>query len=174
VYEARHVQLSHACAVKVLHAEVSGDVPAVQRAFADARAAAAIGHPGIVDVFDTGQTADGAPYIVTELLEGGSLAVRLGGLRRLPSSEAVELVAQALAALGSAHRRDLVHGNLKPSNLYVVETPGERPTLKLLDFGVRRLVSVANRDGFPAFGTPQFWSPEQVAGRTDIDHRSDL
>ena len=173
VVEARHGTLDRSCAVKILHPDVTANPERVDAAFADLRAAAALGHPGIVDVFDTDRTDDGRPFFVMELLDGHSLAARVGGGRRLAPAQAVELVGEALATLAVAHRRGLVHGDLKPQNLYVTQSPGERAFVKILDFVASRLL-VTGDDRVAQFAAPQFWSPEQAAGGTEIDHRSDV
>jgi len=173
VYEARHGTLDRPCAVKVFHAEVTAEPERVERAFADLRGATSIGHPGIVDVYDTDTTEDGAPYFVMELLDGYSLASRVDGGRRLSPVQAVDIVADALVALGIAHRRGLVHGDLKPQNLFVVQSSKARPAVRILDFGASRLVRTSD-DRAAQFGAPQYWSPEQAAGTEEIDHRTDI
>jgi serine/threonine-protein kinase len=173
VYEARHGTLDRPCAVKVFHADVTAEPERVERAFADLRAATSIGHPGIVDVYDTDTTEEGQPYFVMELLEGYSLASRVGGGRRLSPVQAVDVVADALVALGIAHRRGLVHGDLKPQNLFVVQSSKARPAVRILDFGASRLVRTSD-DRAAQFGAPQYWSPEQAAGTEELDHRTDI
>ena len=179
VYEAQHEIIGRRCAVKFLHPEIARNAEVVKRFVREAQAASAIGHPGIIDIYDVGTTPDGAPYLVMEFLDGRPLASYLGGGRRLPPVQAVELIAQALAALAAAHRRGVVHRDLKPDNLYVVERPGMPSAVKLLDFGISKFTQGGRpedrmtRTG-TVLGTPYYMAPEQAAGRPDVDYRLDL
>ncbi|HEX3765548.1 MAG TPA: serine/threonine-protein kinase [Kofleriaceae bacterium] len=175
VYMAEHELLRRPAAIKVLVPELSRDQDVVSRLFNEARAATAIRHPGIVEIYDVGWTAEGDGYIVMELLEGESLAVRLARAP-LPWRSALAVVRQIAGALAAAHAAGIVHRDLKPDNVFVTPDPevpgGER--IKLLDFGIAKLSSSENLTRIGAIvGTPAYMAPEQCRG-VAIDHRADL
>jgi serine/threonine-protein kinase len=181
VYAARHTVMGRRGAVKVLKGEMAKQTDTVQRFFNEARAAAAIENPGIVDVFDMGQTPDGTAYLVMELLDGESLAARLRRTRAMAPETAARLARQIAAALAAAHERGIVHRDLKPDNIFLVPDPettaGER--VKLLDFGIAKLHGELAADApvthtGALFGTPVYMSPEQCKGGVAVDHRADL
>lgn len=179
VHEARHQLIGRACAVKLLRPEIAHDAQAVQRFLREARAAAAIGHRGIVDVYDVGVSPQGRPYLVMELLRGESLGSRLHGGRKLEPAVAAEILVQVLDALAHAHRAGIVHRDLKPDNLFLVPERGGSESTKILDFGVSRMQrpdvpdEALTRSGM-VLGTPHYMAPEQAAGAPDVDHRIDL
>jgi serine/threonine-protein kinase len=179
VYGAEHTQLGRPAALKMLLPQMSADTGIVQRFFNEARAASAIDHPGIVEVFDFGTHTDGRAYIVMELLKGESLEARLS---RAPmtSGEASNIVAQVAGALAAAHARGIVHRDLKPDNIFLVpnELVAGGTQVKVLDFGIAKLAGeqgggMKTQTG-AVIGTPAYMSPEQCMGRSDIDHRTDL
>jgi serine/threonine-protein kinase len=179
VYGAEHTQLGRPAALKMLLPQMSADPGIVQRFFNEARAASAIDHPGIVEVFDFGTHTDGRAYIVMELLKGESLEARLS---RAPmtSGEAGNIVAQVAGALAAAHARGIVHRDLKPDNIFLVpnELVAGGTQVKVLDFGIAKLAGeqgggMKTQTG-AVIGTPAYMSPEQCMGRSDIDHRTDL
>ncbi|MFT3696563.1 MAG: serine/threonine-protein kinase [Kofleriaceae bacterium] len=184
IYRARHELLGRDAAVKVLRAELTEDNELVDRFFTEARAASAISHPSIIEVFDFGYTPDGEAYLVMEFLEGLTLHARLKEAKPagLPEAEAVH-IARALAnALVAAHAKNIVHRDLKPANIFLLPDPeqpfGVRP--KVLDFGIAKLVDPA---GVPLgrkhtvtgtlIGTPRYMAPEQARAASQIDHRAD-
>ncbi|MBL8620131.1 MAG: serine/threonine protein kinase [Myxococcales bacterium] len=179
VYLAVHTMLGRKAAVKLLRSELSRDPSTVQRFFTEARAASAIKHPSIVEIYDFGVAPDGAAYIVMELLDGESLATRLARLGRLPVATALVIARQIATALAAAHRAGIVHRDLKPDNAFLVADPevagGER--VKLLDFGIAKLTGdggVAHTTTGAIMGTPHYMSPEQCEGSRAVDHRADL
>jgi tRNA A-37 threonylcarbamoyl transferase component Bud32 len=178
VYLARHAMLGRAVAIKVLRsARSDGDL--VARFFNEARAATAVRHPAIVDVYDVGFLEDRRAYIVMEYLEGESLAARIR--RGCATVEATLTIVRAIArALQAVHARGIVHRDLKPDNLFLVpdpETPG-RERVKILDFGIAKLNeppgSIGPTTTGMLLGTPIYMSPEQCRGDRTIDHRTDL
>src|ERR1043165_7065837 len=119
VYRAEHVQLGRPAALKMLLPQLSSDAAIVQRFFNEARAASAIDHPGIVEIYDFGTHSDGGAYLVMVLLRGEGLGQRW---RRgpLPADVGATIVAQAVAALAAAHARGIVHRDPKPDNIFLV------------------------------------------------------
>ena len=181
VYRAHHHLLDRPAAVKVLRPELTANRELVQRFFREAKAATAIRHPGIVDVYDFGHTAAGQAFYVMELLEGGSLAARLRARGRFPAREAATIARGIANALRAAHEQHIIHRDLKPDNVFLVPDPdgliGER--VKVLDFGVAKLLgeswSDARRTQTGALlGTPLYMAPEQARAAGAIDHRADL
>jgi serine/threonine-protein kinase len=179
VYLAHHALLGRPAAVKILLPEMSQNRDVVNRFFNEARAATAIRHPSIVEIYDFGFLADGNAYIVMELLEGESLARRLARVGVPPEERALQVTRQIAGALQAAHERQIVHRDLKPDNVFVVRDPeiagGER--IKLLDFGIAKLATDVGdsrtRTG-TVMGTPSYMAPEQCRGASAVDGRADL
>ncbi|HWO20234.1 MAG TPA: serine/threonine-protein kinase [Kofleriaceae bacterium] len=178
VYAAEHTLFARSVAVKVLQPRFSGEPKVVQRFFNEARAATAIQHPGIVEIYDVGWTSDGAAFIVMEHLCGETLRAR-HKRGPLPWSTALALVRQIAGALGAAHATGIVHRDLKPDNVFLVPDSevlgGER--IKLLDFGIAKLVGAVSprheTQTGALLGTPTYMSPEQCRGIA-VDARADL
>jgi serine/threonine protein kinase len=175
VYRCEHVALGREYALKVLRSKVvERDPTAAQRFLREARTAARVRHPNIVDVFDYGTLADGRPYFVMELLEGESLADRVDR-GALPPAEVVTIARQLATALCAAHDRGVIHADVTPSNVLVVSAPASTEMhVKLVDFGLAELAGEAMQDENPEFvlGTPAYISPEQLRGLAPTD-RSD-
>jgi len=179
VYLAEHVEIGKRVALKVLHPSYSRMPDLVERFRREARAASKIGHPNIVDVTDSGTTADGSVYFVMEYLEGvelGSVIEREGAL---DVARALKITGQISRALSAAHREGIIHRDLKPENIFLIARDGTADVVKVLDFGIaktteaeaareRRLTSPGM-----AMGTPEYMSPEQAAGRP-ADARCDV
>ena len=175
VFSAVDLRLGRKVAVKVLAPGVHGEEQ-LRRFEVEARAAASLQQPNILDVFDVGVHA-GEPYIVSELLEGSTLRERLS-TGALPANAALGYARQLAAGLAAAHANGVVHRDLKPENLFI--TRDER--LKILDFGIAKLLPSgppgvppqASATGSGAIvGTTAYMSPEQVRGAS-VDHRSDV
>ena len=172
VYEVEHVALGRSYALKVLRARVvDRDETAAERFLREARTAARVRHPNIVDVFDFGHMPDGRPYFVMELLEGESLADRVER-GALPPAEVVSIARQTAMALSAAHERGVIHADVTPSNILVIG--GDQLHVKLVDFGLAQLAGEGLSDEVPEFvlGTPAYISPEQLRGLPPTD-RSD-
>lgn len=178
VFEVEHIALTRRYALKVLRTKViERDPAAAQKFLREARTAARVRHPNIVDVVDFGHLTDGRPYFVMELLEGQSLA-DLVAAGPLPPGDVVMIARQLANALAAAHDRGVVHADVTPSNVLVVDA-GDDPAagelhVKLVDFGLAELAGEGLRDENPEFvlGTPAYISPEQLRGLAPTD-RSD-
>ena len=181
VYRGEHTLIGRRAAVKVLLPEYSTRKDLIRRFFNEAKAAASAQHPGIVEVYDFGQAGDGTAYLIMELLEGDTLWQRLRKAKKLEERQALIIARQIAAALAAAHQAGVIHRDLKPGNIFLLESEeagGLR--VKLMDFGVAKLI---HDDSFgegltttgAIVGTPTFMSPEQCrGGGTPIDWRSDL
>jgi len=179
VYAGEHALLGRPAAIKILLPDLSRKQDIVMRFFNEARAATAIRHPGIIEIYDFGWTPDGAAFIVMEHLQGETLGRRLSRAR-FRWHAALAVARQIAGALGAAHVKGIVHRDLKPDNIFMVPDPevpgGER--IKLLDFGIAKLagdssagVNVTKTGA--VMGTPTYMSPEQCRG-VSVDHRADL
>lgn len=179
VYRARDSRLDRIVAIKVLPKTYSADADRLQRFVQEARAAAALNHPNILSIFDIGED-HGAPYIVSELLEGQTLRERIRS-GPLSSRKSIDYALQVARGLAAAHGKGIVHRDLKPENLFL--TADDR--VKILDFGLAKLTRPETDAGAEAqtvqvntepgqiMGTVGYMSPEQVRGKT-ADHRSDI
>lgn len=172
VYRVEHAVLGRQYALKVLRSKViERDATAAQRFVREARAAARVRHPNIVDVFDFDYLADGRPYFVMELCEGESLAALINrGPLQVP--DAVTIARQMAQALAAVHDHGVVHADVTPSNALVVSR--DPLHVKLLDFGLAAIAGEAFDDEQQDFvlGTPAYISPEQLSGLPATD-RSD-
>ncbi|HET7505499.1 MAG TPA: serine/threonine-protein kinase [Kofleriaceae bacterium] len=179
VFRAQHVLLGRPAAVKLLRPDLSSDADLVQRFVNEARAVTACKHPGIVEVYDFGYTDDGRAFYVMELLEGESLARRLGRAR-LPEIEAAAIALGIASALKAAHKVGVIHRDLKPDNVFLVPDPDGGPDrTKVLDFGIAKLGDAAATPGRRTetgilIGTPLYMAPEQARAASMIDGRADL
>jgi serine/threonine protein kinase len=176
VYAARHPVIGKRAAVKVLAAQFSSDPRLVRRFIDEARAVNRICHPNIVDIFAFGQLQHGPHFLVMEQLEGETLATRLER-ERLPLELACLLLAQTADALAAAHRAGIVHRDLKPQNLFIVQARQAAPSMKVLDFGIAKLLEHSGdrqvSHAGAAIGTPHFMAPEQCLGER-VDSRADV
>jgi hypothetical protein len=179
VYAGEHALLGRPAAIKILLPELSQKQDIVMRFFNEARAATAIRHPGIVEIYDFGWTPEGAAFIVMEHLQGETLA-RRAARGRIPWAVALAIARQIAGALGAAHGKGIVHRDLKPDNIFLVLDPevpgGER--IKLLDFGIAKLAGDTSTTAHvtktgAVMGTPTYMAPEQCRGVV-VDHRADL
>jgi serine/threonine-protein kinase len=179
VYAARHAVLERVAAVKVLHSALAASPVMVDRFVREARAVNHIKHPNIIDIFDFGALPDGRPFFVMELLEPGDLQQRIDASGRLTIAEVVAIMTPVCHALDAAHRAGYIHRDLKARNIGFAIAGDGRELVKLLDFGVAKLVNRDDEDvGFQTaagsvIGTPAYMSPEQAGGML-VDARSDI
>ena len=178
VWAAEHVLLGSKAAIKVLRTELSQSQPIVQRFFDEARAASRVNHPNIVTVIDFGWQRDVA-YLVMEHLPGTTVTRAIYQAGRIPPARALWIVREAATAMGAAHAVNIVHRDLKPDNLFLVPDHQGGERLKVLDFGIAKLVGDADQGhGLTQtgmiMGTPAYMSPEQCRGAGRVDHRTDV
>ena len=179
VYSGTDIRLGRPVAVKVLRADLARDRSFLMRFEREAQAAAALNHPNIVSVYDTGedQVEDGltttrVPWIVMERVEGQTLRQIMASGRRLTTERALDITSGILAALDYSHRHGIVHRDIKPANVMV--TPSG--DVKVMDFGIARALADASATvthTSAVLGTAQYLSPEQARGEI-VDARSDL
>jgi eukaryotic-like serine/threonine-protein kinase len=174
VYQAEQTRIGARVALKVLHPHLSQDEGLRARFYAEAKTVNVVGHPNIVRIFDISEAPGGLHYFVMEYLEGESLSQLP---RPLEPALLTHLLGQACEALEAAHSAGVVHRDLKPDNLFVVRREGQRPFLKVLDFGVAKargplthsqLTAVGMVLGTPAYMAPEQWTGQPLDGRADI------
>jgi len=178
VWLAHHVGLDTQVAVKLMSPALACHQAAVERFTREARSAARIHHPNVVQILDYGVPAEpnGLPYIVMEYLEGTDLETRIHLRGRLSLEETASIVVQVTRALDKAHELRIVHRDIKPENIFLT-SDGEEVFVKVLDFGIAKLlgrgdVSVTNTGA--TLGTPTYMSPEQMLSAKNVDYRCDL
>lgn len=173
VYRARHTLVDRPVAVKILHARLGRDEQLRERFRREARSAAAIAHENVVTIYDSGETDDGLPYIVMELLDGESLRELLAR-GPLPLETVAALGLQMARGLARAHDLGVVHRDLKPENIFIVQSESGEPLLKLVDFGIARSRGETHLTlAGEVVGTPQYIAPERIKGK-DAGAASDL
>ncbi len=174
VYRAVHTTLGKPLAIKVLRPEVSRNEEILARFRQEAQSASAIGNQHIIDISDFGVLPDGSTYFVMEFLSGQSLTDALGQ-GKLPPERSINIAKQLCNALGAAHDIGVVHRDLKPDNVQLVERGGDKDFVKVLDFGIAKVGGASSKltQAGQVFGTPHYMSPEQCAG-TSVDHRTDV
>ncbi|HET9931651.1 MAG TPA: serine/threonine-protein kinase [Polyangiaceae bacterium] len=168
VYEAEHLVVGKRVAIKLLRARVT-ETGARLRFVAETRAAARILHPNVVDIHDLGIAPDGTPYVVMELLAGETVASLTARKGALPIAQAVEITFQILSGLSAAHRKGIIHGDLRPENVIVMQPRSDQVLVKLLDFGASRALPEAAPLSSAAL---LYQAPEQLEG--NVDERSDV
>lgn len=178
VYVAEHDVIGRKAAIKFLRKEVSEEERIISRFIEEARAVNGIKHPNIIDITDFG-TLDGRHYLVMEHLEGETVAERLERIGPLKEIEAAAIAHQVSSALAAAHEAGFIHRDIKPENLFLANHPEKKFFIKVLDFGITKLVSETGLKGHHTdtgmlVGTPTYMSPEQCLGQQDIDGRSDI
>ena len=173
VYRARHVHMRLDVAVKILADDASADPHVKERFIREARAADMVRHENIIEILDLGETPEGMPYMIMELLEGVGLEI-LVGKSTFPMHRAVNVMRQVCSVLGPTHAMGIVHRDIKPENIFLIEKDGVGDFVKVLDFGVAHLAHEPGitREGI-VLGTPQYIAPELATGEKPSP-RSDL
>jgi eukaryotic-like serine/threonine-protein kinase len=178
VYLAEHVVIEKKFALKVLAPELARRPDLVARFLQEARSASRIGHENVIDISDFGQSPDGLVFIAMEFLDGRDLGeiVRSQGAMDWP--QARDIVLQICRALRAAHDKGIVHRDMKPENIFLIHREGQPHFVKILDFGIAKVMGLdpngprLTRTGM-IFGTPEYMAPEQAEGK-DTDHRADI
>lgn len=176
VYAGVQDGLGRKVAIKVLHGNLATDHDAISRFHREAQAAAALGHPNIVQVIDFLWPQNEQPFLVMEHLEGRSLADAIRGAGRLDPARIARIGRQVASALEAAHAAGIVHRDIKPDNIFLVDVPGVGETAKVLDFGIAKLsrpTDVQLTGDNTMLGSPAYMAPEQARGGA-LDHRADL
>ena len=178
VWLAEHVNLRASVAIKFIHSDAAGSAESITRFRREARSAAALRSPHVVQVLDHG-IEDGLPYLAMELLDGQTLRDRLAQAERLAPGETARIVTHIARAVSRAHTAGLLHRDLKPENVFLTRDDDE-PLAKVLDFGLTKSTALCHsvwkketQTGV-LFGTPNYMSPEQIQASQELDHRSDL
>ena len=176
VFEAEHLYTTRPVAIKLLIAEQAGTSESRLRLLLEARALTVARHPGIVLGLDAGETEDGTPYLVMELLEGRTLEGILAVRRRISVADAVYLGLQLCDALAAAHEHEILHRDIKPGNVFICRTEAGREVAKIFDFGIARLPHPDQKITLQGavLGTPEYMAPEQLLARDEVDARCDI
>ncbi|WP_437307615.1 serine/threonine-protein kinase [Sorangium sp. So ce388] len=177
VWVATNVAVESTVAIKLMRPELRS--PELTDYFhREARAAGRMNHAEIVRVFDLGETAEGDPYLVMELIEGESLRSALAREGRMTPERAISLLLPVAGAMHAAHEKGVVHRDLKPDNVMLVRRGGGRLQPKVVDFGVAKLVAEREESSasasFEVFGTPDYMPPEQALALPTVDRRADV
>jgi serine/threonine-protein kinase len=180
VFAADHPRIGRRVAIKVLHPELGKNPEIVARFFTEARAANEIRNEHIIEILDFGELPDGISYFIMEWLEGRSLSKALEEMPQFPAARALHVARGIARALTAAHDKGIVHRDLKPDNVFLLNRGDDPDFVKVLDFGIAKLMAGDPLQGFKTqtgaiMGTPYYMSPEQCRGSTrDIDHRTDI
>jgi eukaryotic-like serine/threonine-protein kinase len=175
VYRARQVSIDRVIALKMLSPQMAADPNWVQRFYNEAKACSRLQHPNTIRMFDFGQTAEGRLFMTMEFLDGVGLrqAIQQGAFQ---AQRVIKILIQCCASLAEAHSIGIIHRDIKPDNVFLLNMPGSPDFVKLLDFSVAKLLQENDKMHTQAgvvFGTPQYMSPEQGRG-LPLDARSDL
>src|SRR4051812_1416685 len=177
VVEATQLDLERRVALKLLRQSAAPEeTSALTRFEREARTIARLRGEHIVQIYDVGRLEHGEAFIVMELLTGEDLSALLDREHRLPVATAVDYVLQACEAMAEAHVAGVIHRDLKPANLFVSKRADGRPLVKVLDFGISKLLSETTSLSLTSgvLGSPLYMSPEQLASSKDIDARTDV
>jgi serine/threonine-protein kinase len=178
VYQAEHALIEKRLALKVLFPELTRRTDLVARFLQEAKSASRIGHENVIDISDFGQSPEGLVYIAMEYLEGQDLGYMMKATGPLPWARARPILMQIAKALRAAHEHGIIHRDMKPENVFLIQRDGRPDFVKVLDFGIAKSVNETG-DGprltqaGMIFGTPEYMSPEQAQGQTP-DHRVDI
>ncbi len=173
VYLARHPELSNKVAVKLLHVDLARSEHTVQRFLLEAKALGSLEHDNIVDVLHIGELGGGEMYLMMAYVEGDTLRDLLAREGALSMLRAVHIAQQVASAMAAAHDLGLIHRDLKPENIMITEAYGLHDVVKLLDFGLAKLIGQNLTGRGQVLGTFQYMPPEQIQGHP-VDHRADI
>lgn len=176
-YRAYSKTVQKDVAIKVIRPELCQDAALLKRFKQEAKAASEVDHPNLCSIYDFGVTEAGCAYVVTDFLQGSSLKDLIAREGFLDPERALEIFKQVCHGLSHLHEHNLVHRNLNPSNIFLVETESSHDFVKVVDFGIGRMVNATKSDGESAepeaFAEPRYMSPEQLMGYK-LDGRSDI
>lgn len=177
IYKAKHLYLDRMVALKVLHPQLVCETESVARFKREAQAVSALSHPNIVSIYDFGINVDGLPYLVMDFSGGETLMDRISAHKQLSFEEALPLLIQACDALSHAHSKGVIHRDVKPGNMLIVEDESGREMLRLVDFGIAKIerggqAMQVTQNG-DVLGSPLYMSPEQCMGG-QLDRRTDI
>lgn len=178
VYQAHDLYIKRNVALKMLHREFASKPIIIQRFQKEVEAIAKLSHPGIVKVHDLGVAEDGSQFMVMDLVEGRGLDALLKEKHNLPVKEALDIVTQVVESVEHAHEKGVIHRDLKPSNIIISTDVQGVTKVRLVDFGIAKLIdpegdnSKLTQTG-DLFGSPQYMSPEQCRGEK-LDQRADI
>ncbi len=179
VYRAQDFELNQTCAIKVLRSDLASDNATVQRFMQEVETSQTLDHPNIVRVYDHGVSTKGAPFLVMDFLDGESLAAIIEHSSTVPVPRAINIFTQVCDAILHAHNKQIVHRDLKPTNILVTKSADGADVVKLVDFGIAKILPTAGRNADTitqtgdVFGSPLYMSPEQCRG-DKVDLRSDI
>ncbi len=181
VYLAYHELMDREVAIKMLRAQFLNDTLSVKRFQQEAKAASRLKHPNVVTTYDFGVTATGQPYMVMDRLKGRSLAQEIKEKGQISVERCIHIFSQACDALDHAHRQGVIHRDLKPGNIMLEETEDNQDFVKVVDFGVAKLIPINNvseesqtlTQAGEVCGSPVYMSPEQCLGQS-LDARADI
>jgi serine/threonine protein kinase len=177
VYLAEHVDLGRRAACKILHSQFAHNHALVERFFREAKAVCAIGHPAIIDVQNFGRLPTGEPFYLMDYFSGENLSQYIARIGPIPLAQIPLIFDPMASALAAAHAKGIIHRDLKPDNIMLREENGQIVEVKLVDFGIAKLmdeqVSSHTQTG-TGMGTPRFMAPEQARDAKHADARSDV
>lgn len=177
IYKANHLFLQRHVAVKILHPQLVAEAESVARFKREAQAISCLSHPNIISIYDFGITNAGQPYLVMDFSEGQTLGKRIEVKEHLSLAEGLPIFIQACDALDHAHQRGVIHRDVKPGNMLLVQDERGQEILKLVDFGIAKLLEAEQQiqvtQNGDVLGSPLYMSPEQCMGQA-LDHRTDI
>ena len=173
VYKAVHRETGGDVAIKVMRADMVEDESAIRRFYIEAQNTHSLHHPNTVRIADFGQSEEGILFLVMEYVQGRSLQAVLKDEGQLSPARAVHVISQVLKSLGEAHSVGIIHRDIKPDNIMLIDQFGEPDFVKVLDFGISRTLEGTGASTHGAIGTPKYMSPEQWRGEV-VDPRADL
>ncbi len=178
VYKAHDSLMDRAVAIKILHAQLVSDSMSVKRFQQESKAASRLRHPHVITTFDFGISPTGQPYIVMDFLDGEPLSEVIKRDGNVAVERGIRILSQTCDALDHAHKQGVIHRDLKPSNIVLCKFDGQSDFVRVVDFGVAKLIG-GNQEGQrltqagEVCGSPVYMSPEQCVG-ADLDRRSDI